>query len=156
MLGRSSRHEPLRSPATQPDNATSRVIVALSRLDAEVITYRSLADFQDGRKLSRVPLATFEQDWQDVSAEVTPLLDQIPASKLKSDLSNALDSYRDGLFWWQQCVEPRVVNLRSLNYATRDRSAADAEFRATISYTVAIHWRHAHDYLSRAERIAGW
>ena len=152
-FGQSSRRE-LTSELAPTNSPAARAIASLSRLDTEVIIYRSLADFEDGRKLLRVPLATFEQHLRVVSAEVTPLLEQMPAGKLKNDLSNALDSYRDGYFWWAQSDEPRVVNIRSLSYATSDRTAADAAFHATLPYTVAIHWRHAHDYLARAERIA--
>src|SRR6185295_13615996 len=125
---------------------------ALRRLDRDVIVYRSLGDFEEGRKLSQVPLATFDQHFNEVRAEVMSLLDKMPAGKLKNDLSNALDSYQDGLFWWKQAEEPRVVNIRSLGYASRERSAADTVLHATVPYTVATHWRHAHDYLARAER----
>jgi len=130
----------------------ARAIAALRRLDHDVIVYRSLGDFEEGRKLSQVPLATFDQHFNEVRAEVMSLLDKMPIGKLKNDLSNALDSYQDGLFWWKQTEEPRVVNIRSLAYATRERTAADAVLRATVPYTVATLWRHAHDYLARAER----
>jgi hypothetical protein len=133
-------------------NSGARAIAALRRLDRDVIIYRSLGDFAEGRKLSQVPLDTFEQHFNEVRAEVTSLLNEMPAGKMKNDLSNALDSYQDGLFWWKQTEEPRVVNIRSLGYASRERSAADAVLRATVPYTVATHWRHAHDYLARAER----
>jgi len=142
-----------RSPTeTSSLDSNARAIAALKRLDQDVIVYRSLADFEDGRKLSLVSLITFERHLSEVCAEMTPLLDELPASKLKNQLTNALDAYRDGLFWWRQADEPRVVNVASLSYAARDRTPADAAFHATMPYTVAIHWRQAHDYLVRAER----
>ena len=137
---------------TATRNTGARAIAALRRLDRDVIVYRSLGDFEEGRKLSQVPLATFDQHFNEVRAEVLSLLDKMPAGKLKNDLSNALDSYQDGLFWWKQAEEPRVVNVRNLAYASRERSAADVVLHATVPYTVATHWRHAHDYLARAER----
>lgn len=143
------------SGETATHNAGARAIAVLRRLDRDVIVYRSLGDFEEGRKLSLVPIATFEQHFTEVRAEVTSLLEEMPISKLKNDLSNALDSYQDGLFWWKQTEEPRVVNIASLGYATRERSAADVVLRATVPYTVASHWRHAHDYIARAERNLG-
>lgn len=143
------------SGETATHNAGARAIAVLRRLERDVIVYRSLGDFEEGRKLSLVPLATFEQHFTEVRAEVTPMLDEMPAGKLKNDLSNALDSYQDGLFWWKQTEEPRVVNIVNLAYATRERSAADDVLHATVPYTVATHWRHAHDYLARAERNIG-
>lgn len=130
-------------------------MAALGRLDREVIVYRSLADFEAGQKLSLAPLATFEHHLMEVSNEVMPLLDQVPAGKFKNDLSNALDSYRDGLFWWKKIADSRVIDVRSLRYATSDPTAADAALRATIPYTVAIHWRQAHKYLRQAEQSIG-
>jgi hypothetical protein len=143
------------SGETATHNAGARVIAALRRLDRDVIVYRSLGDFEEGRRLSLVPIATFAQHFSEVRADVTSLLYEMPAGKLKNDVSNALDSYQDGFFWWKQAEEPRVVNVASLAYATRERSAADAVLHATVPYTVAIHWRHAHDYLARAERNLG-
>src|ERR1043166_7527523 len=154
LAGATTFGQSARRPLTTEATPAVRVIATLSSLDAEVIIYRSLGEFEAGRKLSRVPLATFAQHFAQACTEVTPLLNQMPAGKLKSNLSNALDSYRDGLFWWKQTDEPRVVNVASLSYMTHDRTPADEAFHATVPYTVAIHWRHAHDYLTRAERNA--
>ncbi|HYW72744.1 MAG TPA: hypothetical protein VE961_17095 [Pyrinomonadaceae bacterium] len=144
----------LARPSGTGNDSAAVAISALSRLDAEVIVYRSLGEFEAGRKLARVPLAAFEQHVTEACAELTPLLKQMPASELKNDLTNAIDSYRDGLFWWKQSEEPRVVNIATLRYATPDPTPADAAWHATIPYTVAIHWRQAHRYLDRAERAA--
>src|SRR5205814_3779604 len=74
-------------------DANARAIAALRGLDHDVIVYGSLGDFEDGRKLSRVSVATFEQHFNEACAEVTPLLDEMPPSKFKTQLTNALDSY---------------------------------------------------------------
>src|ERR1043166_5939730 len=151
-FGQSPAVQFLPSSETATHSNGARALAALRRLDRDVIVYRSLGDFEEGRKLSLVPLATFDQHFNEVRAEVMSLLNKMPAGKLKNDLSNALDSYQDGLFWCKQTEDPRGVNFRSLAYVTRERSAADAVLRATVPYTVAAHWRHAHDYLARAER----
>jgi hypothetical protein len=137
-------------PGTSDPRA--RAIEALKSLQAEVIVYRSLADFEAGGRLARVPLLVFEARLREVSAELDPLLAQIPAEKSKLELTNALDSYRDGVFWWRQVDQPRVVNVSALAYAESNHTPADTAFLSSIPYTVAIHWRQAEKYLRRAEQ----
>jgi hypothetical protein len=138
---------------TSAPEANAKAIAALKRLDEDVIVYRSLADFEDGRKLARVPLRTFEQKLAKVNAEVQPVLDEMPAGKLKLQLTNALDSFRDGVFWWRQIDQPRVVSVLALAPAHETRSPADSAFASTMPYTVAIHWRQAHAYLAQSEKL---
>src|SRR3954468_12180667 len=75
---------------TKAHGANAKAIAALKRLDQDAIVYRTLAEFEDRRKLARVSLRTFEQELQDVKAEVEPLLNEMPAGKLKLQLINAL------------------------------------------------------------------
>jgi hypothetical protein len=134
-------------------DSNARVIAALKRLDSQVIVYRSLADFEDGRKLARMSLRTFEHELVEVNAEVQPLLNEMPAGKLKLQLANALDSFRDGVFWWRQFDQPRVVSVSALAASEGTRTPADAAFASTMPYTVAIHWRQAHAYLNQSEKL---
>jgi len=127
-------------------------IEALKRLEADVMVYRSLGDFEAGGRLARVPLPVFEERLREVSAEVEPLLDQMPAAKSKLDLTNALDSYRDGVFWWRQIDQPRVINVSALAYGDSHHTPAETAFLSSVPYTVAIHWRQAEKYLKRAEQ----
>jgi hypothetical protein len=138
---------------TGPRDPNARALAALQRLDSQVIVYRSLADFEDGRKLARVSLRAFEREFMEVSAEVQPLLSEMPAGKLKLQLANALDSFRDGVFWWRQIDQPRVVSVSALAASAGTRSPADAAFVSTRPYTVAIHWRQAHAYLNQSEKL---
>ena len=140
---------------TSARDVNAKAIAALRRLDEDVIVYRSLAEFEDGRKLARVSLRTFEHELTEVSAEVQPWLNEMPDGKLKLQLTNALDSFRDGVFWWRKIDQPRVVSVSALASSERTRSLADEAFLSTMTYTVAIHWRQAHDYLARAERTLG-
>ena len=138
------------------DETTSReanAIAALKRLDKDVIVYRSRGDFEDDRKLARVSLQTFAQELREVNAELQPLLNEMPAGQLKSQLTNALDSFRDGVFWWRQIDQPRVVSVAALAASGGTRSPADAAFVATMPYTIAIHWRQAHAYLNQSEKL---
>ncbi len=134
-------------------NVAARAIAALKRLDRDVFVYRSLGDFQESGKLARVSFETFRNDLQEVTAEVEPLLSRLPQSRLKNEIRNALDSYRDGAFWWQKIDQPRVVNVSALAFSEPTRTPADTALLANAPYTVAIHWRQAQKYLKRAEEI---
>ncbi|HBB98105.1 MAG TPA: hypothetical protein DC054_22200 [Blastocatellia bacterium] len=131
--------------------AKAKAIAALKRLERDVIVYRSLADFQESGKLARVSLQTFQQELHEVTREVEPVITRMPASKLKIKLTNALDAFRDGAYWWRQVDQPRVVNVSALASTNISRSSADAAFLDTAPYTVAINWRQAHAYLTQAE-----
>ncbi len=134
-------------------SVNERAIDALRRLDQAVIVYRSLGDFDENQKLARVSLRAFEKNLLEVNAELQPLLDQMPASRLKTTLANALDSYRDGAFRWRQIDQPRVIDISALTLSNHTQTSADTAFTGTIPYTVAIHWRQAHRYLKQAENI---
>ncbi len=131
----------------------AKAITLLKRLDEETIVYQSLADFEEGRKLARVSLRTFERELQTVNAELQPLLNEMPAGQLKLQLTNALDSFRDGVYRWRQIDQPRVVSLSALAKSEGTRSPADVAFFSTMPYTVAIHWRQAHAYLNQSEKL---
>ena len=128
-------------------------IAALRRLEDDVITYRSLGDFEASGKLARVTFETFQSDLQKVTGEVESTLSRVRNDRLKTELSNSLASYRDGAFWWERIYQPRVVHVSALNYNLTNRAPADAALLATVAYTVAIHWRQAAKYLKRAEQL---
>jgi hypothetical protein len=132
----------------------SRAILALRRLEQNVISYRSLGELEESGKLAHVSLANFQKDFEMAAAEVNVLLAQIPPGRLRTEIVNALDSYRDGLFWWQQIDQPRVVHVSALSLET-NRSRADTTYLSTIPYTIAIHWRQAQKYLNQAEKTLG-
>ena len=131
-------------------DANAKAIAALKSLDKDVIVYRSLADFQETGKLARVSLQAFQQELNEVTREVEPVIMRMPASKLKMKLRNALDAFRDGAYWWRQVDQPRVINVSALALSDISRSSADAAFLQTAPYTVAINWRQAHTYLTQA------
>src|SRR6267378_3706703 len=80
-------------------DANARAIAALKRLDTQVVVYRSLSEFQESGKLARVSLQTFQQELSEVTRQVQPFIMQMPAGKLKTKLTNALESFRDGAYW---------------------------------------------------------
>jgi len=129
----------------------ARAIAALKRLDRDVLVYRSLGDFEESGKLARVSCDAFKNDLHAVTADVEPLLARLPQSRLKTEIRNALDSYRDGAFWWQKIDQPRVVHVSALAFSEHTRTPSDTALLANAPYTVAIHWRQADKYLKRAE-----
>jgi hypothetical protein len=135
-----------------PDALTlaGRSLAALKRLERDVLVYRSLGDFEANGKLARVSYQVFRKDLTEVSAEVEPLLSRLPPSKLRTELDNALASFRDGEFWWRKIDQPRVVHVSALTSTTSNRTPSDTAFADTIPYTVTIHWRQANRYLRRA------
>lgn len=139
--------------ATDERILAARSITALKRLNSEVLVYRSLGEFEANGRLARVSFAAFTDDLGKVTGEVEPILLCLPEGRLKTEISNALDSYRDGAFWWQKIDQPRVVHVSALTATEKDRTPSDTVFVSTIPYTVAIHWRQASRYLKRAEEI---
>jgi hypothetical protein len=131
----------------------ARAIAALKRLDRDVIIYRSLGDFEAEGKLARVSFQAFANDLQAVTTEIEPMLLLMPEGRLKAEIRNALDSYRDGAFWWQKINQSRVVHVSALTSFQKTRTTADSAFLASVPYTVAIHWRQAGKYLKRAEEL---
>ena len=133
------------------DQAT-RAISELKRLESDVIGYNSFGEFEQNRKLARVSLATFENDLQEVTSAVERLLACLCEGKLKTEIANALDSYRDGAFWWEKIDQPQVVTVSVLAATNLTHTSSDTSLAASIPYTVAIHWRQAAKYLKRAEQ----
>jgi hypothetical protein len=131
----------------------ARSMFALKRLEKDVLVYRSLGDFEANGKLARVSYQAFRNDLKEVTAEVEPVLSRLPQGRLKTELSNALASYRDGEFWWQQIDQSRVVNVSALAATTNSRTPSDTARLSTVPYTMAIHWRQANRYLKRAEQL---
>src|SRR5438046_700926 len=153
-----ARANPSRNPSSQTETGNhkmfaARALGALKRLDKDVLVYRSLRDFEESGKLARVSFDFFKHDLQAVTEEVEPLLSRLPPSRLKTEIRNALDSYRDGAFWWQKIDQPRVVHVSVLAFSESTRTSADTALLANVPYTVAIHWRQAEKYLKHAEGL---
>jgi hypothetical protein len=131
----------------------NRAIAALKQLQAKVIVYRSLQDFEADSRLGRVSLDTFKADLHSVSTELEPILTQLSDRRLRAHLTNALYSFRDGAFWWEKVVQPHVVTITELTSGSRSVTRAETFFIATVPYTVAIHWRQAAKFLLQAETL---
>ena len=131
-------------------DATSEALAALGRLRSQVIVYRTQQEFDDAGRLANISLVDFENEFMEVTAELATTLESMPAGRVKTNVMNALASYRDGLHWWRKVDRPRVVHV-SMLAVDEDLSPADMALKSTAAYTVAIHWRQAARYLQRAE-----
>src|SRR2546430_13456259 len=146
-------------PATELTEGTADQVVAaraiflLKRLDDDVIVYRSLGDFEESGKHARVSFEVFKNDLREVSPEVEALAFRLTDKRLQTEMRNTLASYRDGMFWWQQAYQPRVINVSSLS-SEPNRTPTDTFLQSNTPYTVAIYWRQANKYLQRAVRQA--
>ena len=128
----------------------AQAILLLKQLDDDVIVYRSRGEFEEGRQLARVPLATFQRNLIEVGAQAEELASRLPHGRLKSEIRNALASYRDGAYWWEKADQPRVIHISELRPADNNVTPSDSFFRANLPYTIAIHWRQANKHLQRA------
>ena len=151
-------HAQLSRPLTSPDNdraIATRAITALSRLDNDVIVYRTLGEFEESRKLASVSLATFQMHLREANNEVESVLPRLNDARLKTAISNALASYRDGAYWWEKIYQPRVIHVSEFRSNETDVTPSASFLNANLPYTVAIHWRQAHKHLQRAVRHFG-
>ena len=148
------RAKPLVSANDNDRVAATRAIAALSQLDNDVIVYRSLGEFEAGRKLASVSLATFQTHLREATDEVESILPRLTDARLKTSIRNALASYRDGAYWWEKIYQPRVIHVSQFRSNDNDVTPSASFFHANLPYTVAIHWRQANKHLQRA-RHAG-
>lgn len=133
----------------------ARAIAALTQLDKDVIVYRSLGEFEEGRKLASVSLGTFQTHLRTATDEVESVLPHLNDARLKTAISNALASYRDGAYWWEKIDQPRVIHVSEFRANESDVTQTASFFSANLPYTVAIHWRQANKHLQRAIRQLG-
>jgi len=141
--------------ADKRDESTlvNRAFAALEQLRADVIVYRSYGEFENDGRLARVPLDTFIDNLNQVTAEVEAILPQLSDAKLRNYISNSLYSYRDGAFWWAKLDQRRVVTTAGLRLSFATSTPAERFLNSTVPHTVVIHWRHANEYLMRAHKL---
>jgi hypothetical protein len=154
--------EPVSQPCRRNETATvdtvcadqiARALNALEQLRNDVLIYRSRAEFEDNRKLARVSLQTFSEELAAVSREFEPLLLRLPQGDTKSALLNALDSFRDGVFWWQKTRPSGLVHITALRFEEMALTPSNADLMANAPYTVTMYWRLADRYLRRASKL---
>jgi hypothetical protein len=130
-----------------------RCVGALKLLSKEVVAYNSLAEFEEGRTVSRLPFEKLGALLENVGLTVSSDLDSLPESRLKNEIHNALRSYLDGGFRWTKSYRPAVVTLASLAYMGEQQPSRNNLDAAIINYTVTVNWKHALRYTERAEEL---
>ena len=130
-----------------------RAVACLEQLKADVLVYRSYGAFESDGRLARVPLETFTDKLNQVTAEVESILPQLSNAKLRGHLSNSLYSYRDGAFWWGKLDQPKVVTLANLRTAFATSTPAEGFLQSTSPYKIVAHWRQANKYLLSAQML---
>ena len=141
-------------PAAKGDDSilAQRAVASLEQLRAAVVVYSSYDAFESDGRLAHVPLETFADKLNQVTAEVESLISQLSDAKLRSQLSNSLYSYRDGAFWWAKLGPRQVVKIANL-HAGFTTTPAERFYTSTVPYKVVVHWRQANKYLLRAQRL---
>lgn len=144
----------LGSPAKCDDAILARrAVAALEQLKAAVLVYRSYDEFESDGRLARVPLETFTDKLNQVTAEVESILSQLSDAKLRGHLSNSLYSYRDGAFRWAKMDPQKVVTIANLRDGFTTTTPAERFIQSSAPYTVVVHWRQANKYLLRAQSL---
>lgn len=144
----------LRSAARRDDSILAqRAVASLEQLKAAVVVYSSYDTFESDGTLARVPLQTFADKLNQVTAEVESIISQLSDAKLRSQLSNSLYSYRDGVFWWAKLDQQKVVKIADLRAGFTTIAPAERFFTSTVPYRVVLHWRQANKYLLRAQKL---
>jgi hypothetical protein len=128
-------------------------VIALKSLEKEVYVYSSLSEFEEQRRLARVPFEQLSEKASIALRRVNRVLLSLPRSALFYSLYHARNAYSNGLFWWQktQSQSKLVVNVNSF---TEPEEKGTFNFDASaVSYTIAIYWRKAVLHTREAEQI---
>jgi hypothetical protein len=128
-----------------------RSLAILKTLDKEVNSYSSLAEFEARNQVARVSFDKLAGDFETVATTTQQLLSSLPRNLLYYQLQNALNSYSDGLFWWQKTRTRRDAAVISVRNWTEPATQKPLGFDAgTINYTVICNWRKARKHIANA------
>lgn len=136
----------------------ARIVETLKPLERLTNAYPTYTDYQDGRAASKISPDGSDAEFADALNTASLLLASMPRSPAFYHLSNALDSYRDGLFWYRKVHQSRklVVSASAFERDPLVDLRLDAD---QVGYTVVVNWRTAVKYTRLAEHslsCAGW
>lgn len=126
-------------------------VAELRRLGEKVLAYDSLAAFEEGRGLARVPYEDFSEELERAAPRLRRMTGWLSRGACREEIRKATQSYLDGAWWWAKAQRPLVVRVTNNSFAenhpAHPRPVADGAAR----YTVAVLWRQAREYTRRAE-----
>jgi hypothetical protein len=128
-------------------------VAIIRTLDAEVNSYSSLGEFEEHNAVARVSFDKLSKDFETSGGTAQQLLSSLPRNPLYYHLQNALNSYSDGLFWWEKTHARReasaaVVSVNNWTEPAPEKPLGlDVE---TINYTVVSNWRKARKHIATA------
>jgi hypothetical protein len=128
----------------------ARIVETLKRLERLTNAYPTYADYQEGRAAPEISPDGSDPEFADALNTASLLLASMPRSLSFYHLSNARDSYRDGLFWYRKVHLSKKLVV-SANAFERD-PLVDLRLNAEqVGYTVVVNWRTAVKYTRLAE-----
>lgn len=128
----------------------ARVVSILKTLDEEVNPYSSLGKFEEHNRVAKVSFAKLSKDFDEAATTAQQLLSSLPRNLIYYHLKNALNSYSDGLFWWQKTYR-RKEAVVSVNNWTEPAAPKPLGFDAdALNYTVICNWRKASKHITTA------
>lgn len=125
-------------------------VSTLQSLERDVNSYASLGEFEAHNRVAKVSFDQLSNDFENVSAACLPVLASLPRNSLTYHLQNALNSYADGLFWWQKTYKRKEIVVSAQNWTEpppRNPLGFDA---AGIDYAVISNWRKAERHIAIA------
>ncbi|MDT4954909.1 MAG: hypothetical protein QOJ02_3047 [Acidobacteriota bacterium] len=128
-------------------------VAIIRTLDAEVNSYSSVGEFEEHNAVARVSFDKLSKDFEATGGTAQQLLSSLPRNQLYYHLQNALNSYSDGLFWWEKTHARReapaaVVSVNNWTEPAPEKPLGlDVEM---INYTVVSNWRKARKHIATA------
>jgi hypothetical protein len=137
--------------ARENDRAlVARIVETLKPLERMTNAYPTYADYQDGRAASKIGPDGSDAEFADALNTASSLLASMPRSTAFYHLSNARDSYKDGLFWYKKVHQSKTLVVSA--GAFEGDPLVDLRLNADqVGYTVVVNWRTAAKYTRMAE-----
>jgi hypothetical protein len=123
----------------------------LQTLERDVNSYASLGEFEAHNRVAKVSFDQLSNDFKKASDACLPVLTSLPRNSLTYHLQNALNSYADGLFWWQKTYKRKEIVVSAQNWTEpppRNPLGFDA---AGVDYAVVSNWRKAGRHIAIAQ-----
>jgi hypothetical protein len=128
----------------------AQIVETLKPLERLINAYPTYADYQESRAESKISPDKLDVELADALNTAALLLAWMPRSPAFYQLSNARDSYRDGLFWYRKVHQSRklVVSASAFEHDPLRELRLNAD---QVGYTVVVNWRTAAKYTRLAE-----